>query len=231
MKPRPVAKLRGALEQRLTAYAMAASASGIGLLAWSQPAAARIVYTKANQQLQGGVPLPLDLNHDGTVDFSLYFGGGNYGSFAVLITPEQTNQVAGYCQHLSRSCWASALRPDVRVGPNQRFGPYGHMVFGGCSLQAKNRPFPTCFGEGPWDDVQHRYLGLEFSIQGKVHYGWARMNVTFSGRTVTAVLTGYAYETVPNKPLVTGKTRGPDVIPLESGSLGHLARGASTTLE
>jgi hypothetical protein len=210
---------------------MAASASGIGLLVWSQPAAARIVYTKANQQLQGGTPLPLDLNHDGIVDFSLYFGGGNYHSFAVSIMAEQTNQVAGYCQHLSRSCWASALRPAVRVGPNQRFGPYGHMVFGDCGFQAKGGSPPSCFGVGPWDNVQHRYLGLEFSIMGKVHYGWARMNVTFSGRTVNAVLTGYAYETVPNKPLVTGKTKGPDVITLESGSLGHLARGASATLE
>jgi hypothetical protein len=79
--------------------------------------------------------------------------------------------------------------------------------------------------------VQHRYLGFEFFIKGKVHYGWARMNVTFSGRTVTAVLTGYAYETVPNKPLITGKTTGPDVITLRPGTLGRLARGASTIRE
>jgi hypothetical protein len=26
----------------------------------------------------------------------------------------------------------------------------------------------------------------------------------------TALLTGYAYETIPNKPIVTGETKGPD---------------------
>jgi hypothetical protein len=30
------------------------------------------------------------------------------------------------------------------------------------------------------------------------------------GHAITAVLTGYAYETIPNKPIITGKTKGPD---------------------
>jgi hypothetical protein len=33
---------------------------------------------------------------------------------------------------------------------------------------------------------------------------------TFENHTVTGLLTGYAYETIPNKPIVTGKTKGPD---------------------
>jgi hypothetical protein len=136
MKPRPIAKLRGSLDRQLRAYAMAASAAAMGFLVWSQPAAAKIVYTKADQELPVDAILPLDLNHDGIADFSFYFGAGNYGSFAISIMAEQTNQVAGYCQHLSGSCWASALRPDVRVGPNQRFGPYNCMVFGGCGTSS-----------------------------------------------------------------------------------------------
>jgi hypothetical protein len=43
----------------------------------------------------------------------------------------------------------------------------------------------------------------------------------------TYTLTGYAYETVPNKTIIAGKTKGADVITLESGSLGALAAGAS----
>jgi len=221
MKPRPIAKLRETLEQRLTAYAIVASASGMGVLACSLPASAKVVYTKAHQELPVETPLPLDLNHDGIADFSFYFGVGSYGSFAISITPEQTNHVAGYCQHLSEGCWASALHPDVRVGLNQRFGPYSDMVFGECSSSG-------CNGFGPWDNVQHRYLGFEFSVKGKVHYGWARLNVTLR-HTVSAVLTGYAYETVPNKPLVTGKTKGPGFVGQDAGTLGRLARGTSTT--
>jgi uncharacterized repeat protein (TIGR03803 family) len=46
-------------------------------------------------------------------------------------------------------------------------------------------------------------------------------------RGILAILTGYAYETEPNKPIITGKTKGPDVITLDPAMLGHLAVGAS----
>ncbi len=79
------------------------------------------------------------------------------------------------------------------------------------------------YTRGPWLNVSHRYLGLKFIIKGKVHYGWARLNV----QSGVATLTGYSYETIPNKPIIAGKPKGPDVITLEPASLGHLARGAS----
>ena len=70
----------------------------------------------------------------------------------------------------------------------------------------------TC--AGLWNNVKNRYLGLKFTINGTTHFGWARLNVTwttmFGNHKVTGVLTGYAYETVPNKPIVTGKTKGPE---------------------
>jgi len=47
---------------------------------------------------------------------------------------------------------------------------------------------------------------------------------------ITATLTGYAYETIPNKPIIAGKTHGKDVITLQDASLGHLAAGASAIL-
>jgi hypothetical protein len=47
-------------------------------------------------------------------------------------------------------------------------------------------------------------------ISGKVHFGWARVTVTTSGKTFTATRTGYAYETIPNKSIIAGKTKGPN---------------------
>ena len=55
---------------------------------------------------------------------------------------------------------------------------------------------------------------------------------------IKAILTGYAYETIPNKAIITGKTKGPDDAGVEEsnttpsrptrkpGSLGLLAMGA-----
>ena len=60
--------------------------------------------------------------------------------------------------------------------------------------------------EGKWNGVNNRYLGLKFTIQGKVHFGWARFNVSCNKFKISALLTGYAYETIPNKPIVTGIT-------------------------
>lgn len=221
MKSRAITKLHDSLERRLATYAMAAGAAGLGLTATAQPAAAKIIYTKTNTQLTS-TPLPLDLNHDGVTDFELAYVRSEF-FFDVSVKPEQSNRIVGYCRNVScRRDWASALHPGVKVGRNQRLGPYNFMVRGECDDDANKGEFSTCSGYGPWVDVRNRYLGLEFLIKGGVHYGWARLNVSV-GKPVTAVLTGYAYETIPNKPIVTGKTKGSD----QPAGLGHLALGAS----
>jgi len=82
---------------------------------------------------------------------------------------------------------------------------------------------------GPWLDVKHRYLGFAFMIEGKVHYGWARLSLGRFVYNYTAELTGYAYETIANKSLLTGKEKSTDA-PVETAgaTLGSLARGASS---
>ena len=88
--------------------------------------------------------------------------------------------------------------------------------------------FYSSASAGQWLYTQHRYLGLKFMIGGRIHYGWARLNVTLvAGTGIQATLTGYAYETIPNKPIITGKTKGPDVVTLDPATLGRLAQGAS----
>jgi hypothetical protein len=57
--------------------------------------------------------------------------------------------------------------------------------------------------------------------------GWATVGGGIMILRGRIILSGYAYETVPNKPLVTGKTKGPDVITLGPGTLGRLARGVT----
>ena len=93
---------------------------------------------------------------------------------------------------------------------------------------------------GNWINVTNQYLGLKFEINGKTHYGWARLSVQAVYYTITATLTGYAYETIPNKPIIAGRTKGPDEISsieqptsapfisatLEPAGLGLLAMGA-----
>jgi hypothetical protein len=60
---------------------------------------------------------------------------------------------------------------------------------------------------------------------------FSRLNVTLKRGQIAATLTGYAYKTIANKPIITGKIKGPDVITLDPATLGHLAVGASQTLD
>jgi len=62
---------------------------------------------------------------------------------------------------------------------------------------------------GQWLNTKSRYLGLQFLIDGQVHYGWARLSTKSSqGSRIVALLTGYAYEMEPNKPIIAGDTGG-----------------------
>jgi len=226
-QPRAASELSAAVNHKLTLYALAASSAGIGMLALAQPAEARIVYTPVHIVLTRG-SLALDLNNDGMVDFILldkyHRNGQTTNSFWLYVNPEHKgNAAVGHPGTYFRS--ASALNRGSQIGPKDRFD--GNLMAFACSFMST-----TDCRVGKWFDVSDRYLGLKFTINGQTHYGWARLNVSFVVNqiphgTLKATLTGYAYETIPNKAIIAGKTTGPDVVTLEPASLGHLARGAS----
>ncbi len=221
MKPQS-RSLNSDLEHGLGSYALAASAAGVSLLALAQPAEAKIVYKKAHiiispyQQHS----YALDLNHDGKTDF------------VVKSTFQSTTNMSAGTQRMIASgangngvqSYAAALKAGKQVGPQDNFVASGVMASDWGSAGAS-----TSIKRGPWVNVKNRYLGLKFKIKDKTHYGWARLTVQAeTGRFyLVATLTGYAYETIANKAILTGKTKGPDVITVEPASLGHLARGAS----
>ena len=195
-------------------YALAASAAGVGVLALTQPSEAKIVYTPTHKNIVPKQDVSLNLNHDGKMDFNFLdsFSCTSFCEYIVgaitVIPARQANEIVGYVGR-SRH-YASALAAGVRVGPKSPFIPDNEVLeYGGYDAGTTSVGF--CLG--PWKNVRNRYLGLKFSANGKIHYGWARLNETCAknGRN-TAVLTGYAYETIPNKPVITGKTKGQDKI-------------------
>jgi hypothetical protein len=213
------------LNHRLNSYALAASAAGVGLLALPHPTEAKVVYTHAHVVLapRSNSHYYLDLNHDGIKDFTFshfyfYSTTSQFWASVVQMSPYKSNGngVAG-------NNFASALRAGVKVGPRDNFSKWGFMAWARGTGRSQNSSFTGAWANGG-KGLSNRYVGLQFSIKGKVHYGWARVNVSkFRFRTT---LTGYAYETIPNKPIITGKTKGPDVMPIpEAGTLGHLVLG------
>jgi hypothetical protein len=215
-----------------------ASAAGVSVLALGGVSNAEVVYTETHQVTRAHVPLYIDLNHDGINDFLLrttYYVGTSYIRVGLSASGNHklSNLVAG--RRFQRSGYflsgASALPAGARIGPERGF-PVSHP-FMAEELFQRVGPTSQYSDLGAWvgtgKGVSNRYLGFRFIVQGKAHYGWARLSVTLSHHReyddVVATLTGYAYETVPNKEIIAGRTTGPDVITVEPGTLGQLALG------
>jgi hypothetical protein len=215
------AQLSDSLHRRLSAYALAAA--GVGL-AIAPPAEAKIVYTKTHHRIHYGNSFNLDLNHDGMVDFVLQVDVQD--SLAGLYV-QNANRSGNGIWTSNRGSWAAALPAGVRIGPNGARPP--KSVYGFLMDRSNNLYGKSCISVGNWVNAKNRYLGLAFQIKGKTHYGWARLTAPAPCHTrggTQATLTGYAYETIPGKAIITGQTEGSDGNALQPASLGRLAQGS-----
>jgi hypothetical protein len=233
------APLASDFDKSLLSYAAAAAAAGVGLLALSQSAEAKIVFTPSN------IPIPenagliqLDINHDGIPDFAFsavsYFGSaraaarpplGAYSDRLTLIPDQAGNEVGAITSSKGFQC-AAKLPAKVAVGPGRDFKSNLLMMFQ-VAGDYTNQFSAHC----PWVDCKSGFLGLKFVVNGETHYGWARISQT-GGPSIR----GYAYETVPNQPILTGATTGPadaavshpPVLPVpQPASLSLLANGVA----
>jgi len=233
---RSPSRLSASLNQHLNLYALAASAAGVSLLTLPQPSEAKVVYTKSHQIIGASGIYPLDLNHDGILDFVIQeIGAPGAGSGGNTLWAKEAfgNGIEGSKHGLFG--FAAALRKGAPISSGQAFvsssRSYGEIMINvGCSTLG-------CQTSGQWINVTGLYLGLKVQINGQTHYGWARLNVQHQAHTITATLTGYAYETVPNKGILAGaihETGGASSSPYSvestsagpASSLGQLALGA-----
>jgi hypothetical protein len=234
--PRKTAHISDSLHRQLNMYALAAGAAGVGTLCFTMPAEARIVYTPAHVSIKAnGGWFRIDLNHDGSPDFALRNSSSSFSGRRGLLARESrsaneiwmTNTVCAG----SPDSGAAPLPKGKRIGPKGEFkhgrGTFANMAYAGKAT--------VC---GPWARQSNlqAYMGLKFTINGKIHFGWARVKVdTLQFPFFSVTLTGYAYETIPGKAIIAGATKGPDdVEPTaafsshtpEPATLGALALGA-----
>ena len=221
-------KLSPRLDKAVAAYATAAGAIGVAVLAAAPPAEGKIVYTKTSVTITD--QYHLDLNHDGIGDFSIRFCSCEPESTPLIVSSRRgVGNAVITPPGLFYS--AAALKSGAPIGPKQPFNAVYNaiMVMGAAAFSTSGKPVSN----GQWPGVTNGYLGLKFTINGQIHYGWARLTV---GKRVShVVLTGYAYETVANKPIKAGQTTetaqaeikdAAIALPSQGPSLGMLARGA-----
>jgi hypothetical protein len=223
---------------RATRAAAVIAAVGLSSLGVTPTMNAEIVYTPTDQVMfcdfrTCSSRLYLDLNNDGQVDFNIRLRfGTSFSSFRATefgFVLASGNGVSNRVMVTSKLVYESALPPGAAIGSRGRFEP-GTPIMATCADFFSRGSY---FSGGPWGNATNRYLGLRFSIDGEIHYGWARLSVT-SGCVYKVTLMGYAYETVPNRqidagvlPFANDNSLSPRKEMPVTPTLGELAAGAS----
>jgi hypothetical protein len=210
-------RLPVSVHHQLSAYALAIGAAGAAIAA-VPPAEAKIIYTPTHHTLTNGtLAIPVAGAHDFKLSDTFHISTGSWSTQLLDIN------VTARASVVESKGSAAALKKEALIGPADKFQTGKVLMAGGfCETQiSSSQVF------GPFANTTQRYLGLKFKLNGKVHYGWARFSSVKAsacngGPAVSATLTGYAYETIPNKPIIAGKTHGRD-----EATLGRLAQGAS----
>jgi hypothetical protein len=202
-------------------------------VALAKPSQAEVVYTPTNQLIKPFATLDLDLNNDGVTDFVIQ------NVYAVCIETSERKECSSFINQVLRvqptaengvaaaSHWTPPLPPNQKVGPEGKFNGLS-AAMESCNTSLGRGPYSA----GPWRFKKDRYLGLEISIDGQTHYGWARLSVSLNKKPckIGAILTGYAYETVAGKPILTGATSDNTNASSEgrpNSTLGTLAIGSA----
>ncbi len=194
-RPRKATPLSESLHRQLPLYVLAAT----GVSALAQPSEAEVVYTPINHKIAANETFAIDLNHDGLTDFTIV-NRLHHFNMQLTVAPAFGNY-AVIGQFLT---WAEAMHPGSLVGVSR---PSGHPSFTN-QVMASVGSY-SGYSNGSWFNVSDRYLGLAFKNHGKLHYGWARLSTKWNHNLrIEATLTGFAYETEPDIPIIAGNTGG-----------------------
>jgi hypothetical protein len=172
------------------------------LSALAGPAHAEVIYTPVGVTKYGNASFKIDLNHDGITDFilrsvsQLTICGNRGGLYGFTKIKPATTGNGVVVSHLD---FAAVLPSGVPINNTDTFYMSKAVV----------TQFLLC--EFQQTQVAG-YLGLEFQINGKTHYGWAQINIyaQFGTQTgsMSTTLVGFAYETIPGQAINTGQTSG-----------------------
>jgi hypothetical protein len=186
--------LREVFAGQLQLYTLAAGAAGVSLLALVQPSAAEVVYTAVNKEVVHNGVILVDFNHDGQTDFLIRASYTHQLDFPWNVLNAIPVPAGGIEFGIAG---AADLRGGAKIGPGKIFFPNAAVMLA--------IAVSSDYYGGPWvSSPPNRYLGVKFLIDGQIHYGWARVSAALVGNHVLALLTGYAYETEPGRPIQAG---------------------------
>ena len=148
----------------------------------------------------------LDLNNDANNDFILtaYYYGMQYIS-CVYASPLNGNALKD--TSINTINVPIPLQFNTVIDSNlllqQSWDTSGYNV-----LKKIGIPGPP----GLWDNLSDYYLGLKLLQSGQTYYGWVRLRVDVTSSYASFIIRDYAYNSIPNQPILAGETIATGVI-------------------
>ncbi len=189
-------------------------------------AQAQIIYTDVDPDITVScisstpcsAPYDLDLNNDGTVDFSItaarYGAGGSCYTREVYVS----SQIGNGANSLALSANDTIDIDLVYSGSN---------VILRSVTSPPNPIWSSCItSSGSWSNGVDHYLGLQITVGTNTYYGWALLNVFFynQGGTVGCRVKEYAYNSVPDEGILAG-----DMGSISTGISSNALQGMQVT--
>ena len=234
------------LNRQVGQYALAAAVAGVSMLALAEPAVGEVIVTRKTIPIPVGKesspkPVHLSLANNGVNDLSFTLTQDSFGPGRTLLVNAVNKNTDGIMMGGGWDPYAQALGQNAKIGASAPFFWYDGLV----ELSASSGANKYC--KGYWGtnlthlyigcgNPKNKYMGVEFRLNGKTHYGWVRLNIKTTsnpnGPALTATITEYAYESVANKTIKAGATTSATEVPAENTqkqvgpSLGMLAAGS-----
>ena len=179
----------------------------VTIMMFSACANAQIVYTDVNPDstiISPSGSYYLDLNNDGISDYKI-------SSVSIHGSCSPQNPLGYSKAYVSDS----ALNTNAVVAVTSTTNPlamnFNDSILSGLSLSTSGYlRYVTggCLGGtllGVWPNSIDRYLGLKLIVGANTYYGWARMQVSATGNA-SCTIKDYAYNSIPNQPILAGQT-------------------------
>ncbi|OQC73822.1 MAG: hypothetical protein BWX45_00274 [Deltaproteobacteria bacterium ADurb.Bin002] len=156
----------------------------------------------------------MDINGDGTTEFTFVSANASSGGFAILAGSDNAVMSSRSLDSAFAVPLAAASVIGLDPSPYEwtRHGsPSDGLPFGSVLTACVN------FGcVGLFTGVESGYAGLQFQIDGQTHYGWVRVGAPLAGLNGGWIYE-YAYDTQPGVPILAGAVPEPSTWALMVG--------------
>lgn len=165
-----------------------------------------LTYTITNSRID---TFNLDLNGDHTTDFLIRVARQIYGrptkeapiTNHVSITPQESNAFITTTLNTVKK-----LVPGDTISSSQAWHYTTYQYLKEWYVEPGVFPSPLITNTGEWDNAVDSYVGFQLINGGQTYYGWVRMDVSVSDSSASMTIKDYAYNTIPNQPILAGQT-------------------------